>query len=397
MAPLLLAALPQELMVDILLRLDDMADLARASSACKALRRLVVSGPFLRRLHALHPRPVLGLLDLSGDVSRSGFIPAEPPHPSAATAAAVARGSDFAFSFLPGGPAGWRFRDFRHGLALFSSYSVVADCGCFHRLVVCDPLRRRYVLIPPIDEDLAAPIRDLRRAAVRDSDYLVSPAGREGLSFRVICRPKVPEECDVTVFIFFSGAVVWRAATLAASRATTQLSSPQFVHCYIYWRTPLRDRLLMLDTREMDFFFLRFEPRDVHLQAIGETDEIGRIAVFNMDYHQHGRVELLSKEIRGGADARWRHDRTAQLLPGYKWRIVRLAEGYLLLQGVLCGGPSRFTLGTQLHYFTLEIKTFKLERLCTPQFQGCIHHPKFYADRLCLYRSFPPPLSLSSI
>uniref|UniRef100_A0A0E0QW18 F-box domain-containing protein n=1 Tax=Oryza rufipogon TaxID=4529 RepID=A0A0E0QW18_ORYRU len=382
---LLLTILPEELVVEILIRLTDLADLARAASACKPLRRLITSRAFLARLHALHAKPLLGLLLLERD--RCGFLPA-----ATAVAAAVARASDFAFSFLPDHAAGWRLRDVRHGLALLSSsssssyLSPLGDRGFFPDVVVCDPMRRRHVRVPPIPDDLTAGVR---RIAVEHFDYLLAPAGRDGSSFRVVCRPKLPKQCDVTVFVFSSGAAFWRAAVLDACAATEKLFLPQSVHGYVYWRTHSSGTLLMLDTRDMDFFFVNIQTNKC---VIGEAEEVGRLAVFNtiVDVGVH-KVEILSKAIRGGADEPWRHDRTIPLLPGYKWRAARMAEGYLLLHGIV-GNNSWSTPGIQLQHFTLDLKTLKLESLCDSISRGRHHHPQFD-----LYRSFPPPLSLSSI
>uniref|UniRef100_A0A0E0HC77 F-box domain-containing protein n=1 Tax=Oryza nivara TaxID=4536 RepID=A0A0E0HC77_ORYNI len=382
---LLLTILPEELVVEILIRLTDLADLARAASACKPLRRLITSRAFLARLHALHAKPLLGLLLLERD--RCGFLPA-----ATAVAAAVARASDFAFSFLPDHAAGWRLRDVRHGLALLSSsssssyLSPLGDRGFFPDVVVCDPMRRRHVRVPPIPDDLTAGVR---RIAVEHFDYLLAPAGRDGSSFRVVCRPKLPKQCDVTVFVFSSGAAFWRAAVLDACAATEKLFLPQSVHGYVYWRTHSSGTLLMLDTRDMDFFFVNIQTNKC---VIGEAEEVGRLAVFNtiVDVGVH-KVEILSKAIRGGADEPWRHDRTIPLLPGYKWRTARMAEGYLLLHGIV-GNNSWSTPGIQLQHFTLDLKTLKLESLCDSISRGRHHHPQFD-----LYRSFPPPLSLSSI
>jgi hypothetical protein len=54
--------LPDELLEDIFLRLDDAADLARASAACTSFRRVVSS----RRFRSLHTPPVLGFLEFIG-------------------------------------------------------------------------------------------------------------------------------------------------------------------------------------------------------------------------------------------------------------------------------------------------------------------------------------------
>ena len=59
-------ALPDELLEDIFLRLDDAADLARASASCTSFRRVVSSRRFLRRFRSLHTPPVLGFLEFIG-------------------------------------------------------------------------------------------------------------------------------------------------------------------------------------------------------------------------------------------------------------------------------------------------------------------------------------------
>ncbi|KAL6656749.1 hypothetical protein ACP70R_004529 [Stipagrostis hirtigluma subsp. patula] len=92
---------------EIFLHLDSPADLTRASTACAHFRRIITDHGFLRRYHAVHPPPLLGIL-------ASSFIPAEPPHPSAVAARAFAQAgaADFSFSFLPS-PHRWRRRDVR--------------------------------------------------------------------------------------------------------------------------------------------------------------------------------------------------------------------------------------------------------------------------------------------
>uniref|UniRef100_A0A0D3HAY3 F-box domain-containing protein n=1 Tax=Oryza barthii TaxID=65489 RepID=A0A0D3HAY3_9ORYZ len=55
-------ALPDEMLVEIFLRLDDPADHARVSAACATFRRLISGRAFLRRIRARHARPLLGLI-----------------------------------------------------------------------------------------------------------------------------------------------------------------------------------------------------------------------------------------------------------------------------------------------------------------------------------------------
>uniref|UniRef100_A0A0E0EVL9 F-box domain-containing protein n=1 Tax=Oryza meridionalis TaxID=40149 RepID=A0A0E0EVL9_9ORYZ len=371
----LLLTLPDEVLEEIFLRLDALPDLARASAACATFRRLITARAFLRRLHSLHPRPLLGFFKREGPSCE--FFPAAPPHSSSAAASAVARGAaDLTFSFLPATPGGWRLRNIRRGLALLSTRDGGGGCF-FPDVVVCDPLHRRYAQIPQIPDDLAAPIR--RSGSLpKGFDYLLAPARREeeeeeeeDSSFKVVCRPRLTEECDITVFVFFSGAGIWRAATLGSSPATaiSVTSRPRCVHRCVYWLTRFLDRLLILDTDEMELFmFDNFPPStgfvlNHNTAAIAEAGE-GRLGVFNLDVHN---VNLLSRAIRGSPDEQWRHDKTIPLLPGYSiWRFVNHADVdcYILLGGVLGSGLQSDPITDGLQYFSLDLKTFRLERLC---------------------------------
>uniref|UniRef100_M8BP97 Uncharacterized protein n=1 Tax=Aegilops tauschii TaxID=37682 RepID=M8BP97_AEGTA len=145
--------IPDELLVGILLRLPTPEDLIRASAACISLRRLVADRAFLRRFCKLHPAPLLGFLDYKG------FHPAVPPHPSAPAASAVASAADFDFTFLPAPYWGWTVREVCNGRVLLNRPSRHDELGAlFKEMVVCDPLHRQNLLLPPIPDDLAAPV-----------------------------------------------------------------------------------------------------------------------------------------------------------------------------------------------------------------------------------------------
>ncbi|XP_047056448.1 uncharacterized protein LOC124662682 [Lolium rigidum] len=135
-----LMEIPDHLLSEILLRLPAPEDLARASAACVSFRRLVTDQSFLRSFRRLHPQPLLGFLD------HEGFYPAQPPHPSAPAAHALAHAADFSFSFMPS----------RCRWAVRTSATAV-------EVAVCDPLHRRYVLLPPLPQDLAASVEHFRR------------------------------------------------------------------------------------------------------------------------------------------------------------------------------------------------------------------------------------------
>ncbi|OEL15798.1 hypothetical protein BAE44_0023184 [Dichanthelium oligosanthes] len=211
-APASQPALPDELLEDIFLRLDAAADLARASAACTTFRRVVSARRFLRRYRSLHPPPVLGFLE----ADRPGaFHPADPPHRSAPAARALAQAADFSFSFLPYPmPNFWNVCDASDGRVLLCRCSSNTDA--FADLVVCDPLHRRYVQLPPIPDDLAVPtwVWDMP-----GFDRFLDPVSKEekheeeeeeeDLSFGVICAVQCQHK--LVTFHFSSVTGKWRA------------------------------------------------------------------------------------------------------------------------------------------------------------------------------------------
>ncbi|KAL6657824.1 hypothetical protein ACP70R_005604 [Stipagrostis hirtigluma subsp. patula] len=172
--------LADELLEQIFLRLPTPAALARASTACSSFRRIITDRSFGRRLRALHPPPLLGF------VSNHGFHPAEPPHPSAPLARALADAADFSYSFVPSphgrvrGP-GWHPRDVRDGRVLIED-NFFRGKGFSTNLAVCDPLSRWYVLLPLVPKDLASQL-----GPVSEFTPFLAPIGEDDeTSFKVI-------------------------------------------------------------------------------------------------------------------------------------------------------------------------------------------------------------------
>uniref|UniRef100_A0A0D9XHM7 DUF1618 domain-containing protein n=1 Tax=Leersia perrieri TaxID=77586 RepID=A0A0D9XHM7_9ORYZ len=202
-----------------------------------------------------------------------------------------------------------------------------------------------------------ATLLELLLAPARGDEEGGSCSSSSSSSFRVVCRARAD---NFTVFVFFSGTGIWRAATFAACHYDFAggFILPHFLHGCVYWRCWTHvNRMLMLDICDMDFFFFTLPSRTGIHRAIGDGGEEGRFGVFDLDCDD--KVYMLSKPIRGSADEQWRHDGTIPLLPGLTWRTVKPVKGYLLLEGDL-GYYSPV-----LHYFTLDLKTFVLERLCS--------------------------------
>ncbi|CAN6352338.1 unnamed protein product [Urochloa humidicola] len=385
--------LPDEIVEEIILRLDSVADLAHASAACTTFRRVVSARRFLRRYRSLHSPPVLGII-----VAESGvFYPAEPPHRSAPAARAVARAADFTFSFLPK-PNRWRTRDVRDGRVLLSAPASSLE-GLV--LVVCDPLHRRYVEIPPpppppppIPGDLVA---CMRHYAELEFEHFLAPANEEekgSSSFRVICN--VVSAKEAVTFIFSSATEQWQHVTGIIlthgdvdATASPRLFVRHYAHNCFYWMHPYRRNLLVLDMVEMELSFVSLPPK---ILGHGPPLQILKHAIVELRERRLGFLTLghsyglgLDIYLRdNGADAQeWRHSKTIPV-PNYQGcLIVAATEGYVL---ILEAFSSSYFLGPQ--YFTLELKTMRIERMCTMNSRILRHE---------LYANFPPPLSPPSI
>jgi hypothetical protein len=209
--------IPGEILAEIFLRLPTPADLIRASAACVSFRRVATGGSFLRRFRKLHAPPFLGFLERE----RKLFHPAAPPHPSAPGASAAALVADFSFSFLPAPASDWLVQDTRDGRVLLdrapqhdleNRYEVV-----FPELVVCDPLHRRYLLLPPIPPHLTATV--LRPVWIKRHRYcetFLAPAAgdeevsaAEEMSFSVVWMAHCSDK--LSAFAFSSTTGQWRA------------------------------------------------------------------------------------------------------------------------------------------------------------------------------------------
>jgi hypothetical protein len=126
---------PNDLLVEIFVRLPTPADLLRASAICVSFHRVAAAQPFVRRFRKLHAPPLLGFHD-----GNQTFYPAVPPHPSALAARAAALAADF--SFLPARPCAWVIQDSRDGRILLDNAGT--DVAAFTEVVVCDPLHQLY-------------------------------------------------------------------------------------------------------------------------------------------------------------------------------------------------------------------------------------------------------------
>jgi hypothetical protein len=414
-APSELPFLQDELLEEIFLRLPTAADLARASMASPTFRRVITGHPFLRRFRTLHPPPLLGIISVT-------FRPAQPPHPSAAAARAFAAAArafaaadvDFRCSFLPSADQ-FSHRDFRDGRALLSG-DVPEGSSSFYdykrrdfvsaltTLAVCDPVHRGYLLLPAVPDELAALVH---QPDILDFEPFLAPPGEDedDSSFRVMCLTQCTTK--LVLFIFSSCAGKWQAVTFdslialmtspddnqASGSELTWVSERYYAHKCFCWAVYQMNKLLMLDTRVMEFSAVNLPPPDagqmipIPMMAFVETEE-GRIGMFTLvsRIDNDGYYLRYTKLQNDGDGANpWQLVAVFALPLGYRYTIMNVAGGYLLLQGIpedLLSAP--LPERPDFDCFSLNLQTLQLEWFCANK------HMILSAD---LYAGFPPSLT----
>ncbi|XBH75935.1 hypothetical protein VPH35_102653 [Triticum aestivum] len=364
--------IPDELLPEIFLRLPTPADLVRASATCVSFRRVVADRSFLRRYRKLHAPPLLGFLS-----PHNGFQPAEPPHPSVSAACAVALAADFSFSFVPAPATShyWAVLDIRDGRFLLASAGRGFLCV---EMVVCDPLHRRYIFVPPIPDDLAA-----MAAKPAFSETFLLPRGDEAAaaeetSFRVMCMVNRQ----------------WRAvASHSWSNLLDGLLSSveerlfywrwrQYVYGCFYWISDweYEMKMLVLDTRRMEFSVAdppseakHASSNDITMIEAGE----GMPGMLIRGHDTFGRIYTIWRN-NGGSSSQWRKEKIISPSLGCDYMENGSMGKYLVLNHL---GNSSLESGL----YMLDIKRLKLERVCASTVHG---FP---------YSNYPPSLSSPTI
>ncbi|KAM0841103.1 hypothetical protein ACQ4PT_059235 [Festuca glaucescens] len=116
----------------------------------------------------------------------------------------------------------------------------------------------------------------------------------------------------------------------------TGLHSRQYAYGRFYWITGWTDELLVLDTRRMEFSIVE-RPPGVR------------------GFHSSANMSIMEQRISGGNSTQWQMAKTISIASPYSF-ICSLGRHLLLYQ---CG-----TSSIKAGCFTLDVKTFKLERVC---------------------------------
>lgn len=412
-----LAALTDDVLADILLRAPSPRDLARASASCSSFRRVISNPHFLRRFGAVHAPPPLGVFCCypawGGGVGGSQFHAALPTHPSAALARALASSADFCFNFLPPAASDWLVRDCCDGRFLLDR--VRDGSTAFTEVAICDPLFRRYRLLPPIPNDLAASVENpyVQRGGdgqlqSRSSEiFLVSRSddsvSEKDTAFTVIwmacCRGKL------VAFFCSSESQQWCALSppehyaLSTRRVMgVRLGQRNHAHGCFYWMVALTHRWLVLDTRKMEFSIVDISPVltgrammfSNQITTLESSD--GRTTVVVSDVFRPDRRCILYFYTFLYFSDRWQllYRITLPEEWGYRFRgIIGAAEGYLFIKLDDPKENLNDQIERHVEYFSLDVKTMQLGSFCRTTL--------FTVTEAYLYCGFPPSLSLPSI
>ncbi|KAK1614661.1 hypothetical protein QYE76_020178 [Lolium multiflorum] len=401
--------LVDEILEEIFLHLTTPAALARASTACPRFRRIITQGSFLRLYRKLHPPPLLGFV-----ADKGGFHPAQEPHPSAPLARALADAADFSYSFVPkpnnSWLTPWYARDIRDGRVLLECSSLRETDAVFTNLAVCDPLSRRHVLLPPIPEEMT-----VQQERLVEFEPMLAPIGEDEdeTSFKVICTAHYKSKLVMFIFSSVTGQWYIAASPTWSSLGTGEPSWPCLSHfnflrdCF-YWTALWSDKLLVLDTRIMEFYIVHVLTGD-HLQLLNQPHQSvcmstvvdgtqGALEMFTLvgDYSPNLlRLHHTTQQNNSESSSEWLQKNVIALPRGCLYFTVGATEGFLFLQGV-----REAQWDDNLHgvlpednceyIFSLEVKTFELKKVCrTTNYQ--------FPSRVHSYFGFPPSLSKPSL
>uniref|UniRef100_A0ACD5YIV1 Uncharacterized protein n=1 Tax=Avena sativa TaxID=4498 RepID=A0ACD5YIV1_AVESA len=283
-------------------------------------------------------------------------------------------------------------------------------------LAVCDPLSRRYVLIPPMPEDLAVPEEKLLQIK-----SMLAPIGEDDdeMSFKVIYLAF--HRSQLVAFVFSSMTGHW---CISASLSWTSLGKVHpiydmsddcnHLHGYVYW-TGLwseRDKLLVLDTRSMEFSTVNFRtgyhtqllnrphlPRCHCYVVAGRGEEA--LEVFSLVADQNTECSLaVHHSIQKNNDEssmEWQLEKIIPL-PGKYFRITSsgVADGFLFLRArmytedALLSSWLRINISSEEHIFSLDVHTSETTEVCRKR-------PLCNLDSIYSYFGFPPSLSKPSM
>ncbi|CAO2172652.1 unnamed protein product [Urochloa humidicola] len=360
--------------------------------------------PPRKRRRSRSPPPLLGL------VCYDGFYPALEPHPSAKRALALARKADFEYSFVPLVPEeeawGWFPLDARDGRVLIQSkyFPVDPDGGDFPHprfmnYAACDPLFKRYVLLPPIPDHLT-----LNEGSLLDFGLCLAPSQEDeaDTSFRVICVARY--KTKLVVFVFSSVTRQWGIATSLnwTSLSTEEppnlygLSCFDYVDGCFYWMVPSPDKIIVLEALKMELSVINYAHRvEDGFRACIAVDREGTPGMLTVGEYL-GNGEFRFSRIAKQSDHESPNGRLSEniiQLPSYSNEYFTLgaAEGFIFLRGIPedeevedYSSVDLYMEPEEVEYYSLNVKTAAFEMVCAMDMDKCY-------NSVCPCFRFSPP------
>ncbi|KAF6991688.1 hypothetical protein CFC21_008747 [Triticum aestivum] len=244
-------------------------------------------------------------------------------------------------------------------------------------MVVCDPLHRQYLLLPELPDDLVASwidtlmIEGPRFSGSYRETFLAPPgndeeaAATEETSFRVIWMALL--QTKPMAVIFSSGTGQWRAipsltwseslpAGFVPSTWMVSFVSRHYANDRFYWISGSTEKLLVLDIRRVEFSMADHPPC-----ARGVSDDVAIVeagqgmTVMFVPKLTHLALLIPFGETTVGVppNDRWRRRQSRWIMGPCSW-VHAVGRHLLLYRG------SFFKPG----YFTQDVNTFELERVC---------------------------------
>ncbi|KAF7019188.1 hypothetical protein CFC21_032389 [Triticum aestivum] len=272
---------------------------------------------------------------------------------------------------------------------------------------VCDPLHRKYVLLPPVPDDLAASVA-LHPATAHEprcEAFLVPLDDEDETAFGVMWMLHFTTR--LAAFVYSSTTRQWQAVAskewneLLLGQGESTMVSPidrrfygrHYAYGCFYWESIMGKKdLLVFDTRRMEFSSCNILPRefcplDLAIVEAGEA----RLGLFGI-HLEAGKFDLCYyiKRNKCEGSSQWQLEKTIPICSGCRPDIMAATGRYLLLGKF---GPMRSVNSTprqDLEYISVDVKTLQLARVCTKS-------SGFAFSKTWIYINFPPSLSSPKI
>ncbi|XBI34213.1 hypothetical protein VPH35_120047 [Triticum aestivum] len=335
------------------------------------------------------------------------FIPAQPQHPSTVPARAFPTFDFSCSSFLLELTLLSSEIDFLDGGALLAGAPVKEEAGkrflvvaelcdlqysqfLVRDLAMCDPVHRRYILLPAVPDHLKALVR---RPDLLMLETFVAPGEdkENPLSFRVVCLAQCRINLLMLVFSCLDGQ--WHIRTQWCAQATIGsfensepwLSYRRYVHRCFCWRLHFMKKLLLLDTHIMEFSVVNLPPEQPpnrnYVIVEAADGMLGMLTKRYDEYKEDDRCWLKYSILRNN---QWYSEKVILLLVKHA-ALVGVAGGYLLVEAL-------YTPSTQhmlkFGLSSVDVKTLQVELFAE------LSKPNMYGR---LYAGLPPSLCAPTI